>query len=82
MPRIGLTIAICAAVLGTAFLIASHAAPHSVATGEIWRRGASGDPGSLDPHKAETVLESNILAELFEGLVALDAKGRIIPGVA
>lgn len=49
---------------------------------QIWRRGASGDPGSLDPDKASTVIESNILSELFEGLVSLDAQGRIIPGVA
>lgn len=49
---------------------------------QIWRRGASGDPGSLDPHKASTVIEANILSELFEGLVSLDAQGKIVPGVA
>jgi oligopeptide transport system substrate-binding protein len=48
----------------------------------IWHRGELGDPGSLDPHKATTVVESNILDELFEGLVALDARGEIIPGTA
>ncbi len=56
------------------------AAPQEPA--QIWRRGASGDPGSLDPHKASTVIEANILSELFEGLVTLDGRGKIIPGVA
>ncbi|HWX14633.1 MAG TPA: ABC transporter substrate-binding protein, partial [Methylocella sp.] len=48
----------------------------------VWHRGELGDPGSLDPHKATTLIESNVLDELFEGLVALDARGEIIPGVA
>jgi oligopeptide transport system substrate-binding protein len=48
----------------------------------IWHRGELGDPGSLDPHKATTLIESNILDELFEGLVTLDARGEIIPGTA
>lgn len=48
----------------------------------VWHRGELGDPGSLDPHKATTLIESNILDELFEGLVTLDARGDIVPGVA
>jgi len=48
----------------------------------VWHRGELGDPGSLDPHKATTLIESNILDELFEGLVTYDARGAIIPGVA
>ena len=48
----------------------------------IWHRGELGDPGSLDPHKATTLIESNILDELFEGLVTYDARGAIIPGAA
>jgi len=48
----------------------------------LWRRGEPGDPGSLDPHKATTVIESHILTELYEGLVILDAGGHIQPGVA
>src|SRR5262249_47663239 len=49
---------------------------------KVWHRGELGDPGSLDPHKATTLIESNILDELFEGLVALDARGEIVPGMA
>jgi peptide/nickel transport system substrate-binding protein/oligopeptide transport system substrate-binding protein len=48
----------------------------------VWHRGALGDPGSLDPHKATTLIESNVIDELYEGLVALNARGEIIPGVA
>ncbi len=48
----------------------------------IWRRGALGDPGSLDPHKATTLMESNVLDELFDGLLSLNAGGALVPGVA
>jgi oligopeptide transport system substrate-binding protein len=48
----------------------------------VWHRGELGDPGSLDPHMATNLIESNILDELFEGLVTLDARSEIIPGVA
>jgi peptide/nickel transport system substrate-binding protein/oligopeptide transport system substrate-binding protein len=48
----------------------------------IWRRGEVGDPGSLDPHKATTVIEGNVLSELYEGLVTHDAKGTLQPGAA
>ncbi len=48
----------------------------------IWRRGALGDPASLDPHKATTLIEGDVLSELFEGLVSRDARGNIIPGAA
>ncbi|WP_084143976.1 peptide ABC transporter substrate-binding protein [Methylocapsa acidiphila] len=48
----------------------------------IWRRGALADPGSLDPHKGTKVIESDVLDELFEGLVTRDARGAIVPGVA
>ena len=56
----------------------SGEAPHPM----VWHRGELGDPGSLDPHKATTLIESNILGELFEGLVTHNAGGDIIPGVA
>ena len=79
MTRLPLRLAI-AAFLCTALVVAAWAANSQPE--QIWRRGASGDPGSLDPHKASTVIEANILSELFEGLVSLDGQGKIIPGVA
>lgn len=47
-----------------------------------FHRGAAGDPESLDSHKTSTVVEGDILLDLFEGLVTYDARGSIIPGVA
>jgi ABC-type oligopeptide transport system substrate-binding subunit len=48
----------------------------------VYHRGAAGDPETLDPQKTSTVVESDVLNELYEGLVTLDAKGEIVPGVA
>ncbi len=76
--RLGFMACLCAALL-----LGAQATP--VKTQEppqIWRRGASGDPGSLDPDKASTLIEANVLSELFEGLVTRDAQGQIVPGVA
>jgi oligopeptide transport system substrate-binding protein len=73
--------AFCLAVLALGFATSAgvtDAAPPKM----VWHRGELGDPGSLDPHKATTLIESNILDELFEGLVTLDGRGEIIPGTA
>jgi oligopeptide transport system substrate-binding protein len=48
----------------------------------VFHRGAAGDPESLDSHKTSTVVESDILLDLYEGLVTYDAKANIVPGVA
>lgn len=50
--------------------------------GGIWLRGETGDPGSLDPHKVSTSVESHILDELYEGLLIYDDHARLQPGVA
>ena len=73
----GLLLAVLAMELAASAGLAADAQPKMV-----WHRGELGDPGSLDPHKATTLIESNILDEVFEGLVALDARGEVIPGVA
>jgi oligopeptide transport system substrate-binding protein len=69
-------IAALAFMCGTLCVLASASAEM------VWHRGALGDPGSLDPHKATTKIESHVLGELFEGLVSRDAFGALIPGVA
>ena len=48
----------------------------------VLMRGNGGEPGSLDPHATDGRIESNILRDLFEGLVVYGVGGRIIPGVA
>lgn len=46
------------------------------------RRGNGGEPNSLDPARAEAVQAFNVITDLYEGLLALDAHGNIVPGVA
>lgn len=46
------------------------------------RIGNGGEPLTLDPHRYNLNLEEKILADLFEGLTAHDAEGRIVPGAA
>lgn len=48
----------------------------------VYNRGNPGDPETLDPQKTSTVPESDILLDLFEGLVTYDAKANLVPGVA
>lgn len=45
-------------------------------------RGNGGEPGSLDPARAEDVHAFNILIDLYEGLVTVDARGELVPGAA
>lgn len=45
-------------------------------------RGNGPEPSTLDAHKCPEVACGNILRDLYEGLVAKDARGNIIPGMA
>jgi ABC-type oligopeptide transport system substrate-binding subunit len=49
---------------------------------KVLRIANQGEPETLDPHKTSTTVESNILRNLFEGLVVQDPKGNVAPGVA
>ncbi len=66
----------------------SRQAPPGGETGEelaaeqVLRRSNGAEPQSLDPHRAEGVPSSNILRDLFEGLVAEAPDGELIPGAA
>ena len=40
-----------------------------LATDQIFRRNNGAEPGTLDPHRAEGVTASNVLRDIFEGLV-------------
>ena len=51
-------------------------------TKTILNRGNGGEPGTLDPALATDIHAFNILVDLYEGLVAEAADGRLIPGVA
>jgi oligopeptide transport system substrate-binding protein len=49
---------------------------------QILRKGNGAEPESLDPHRAEGVSSSNVLRDLFEGLVTEAPDGTLIPGAA
>ena len=53
-----------------------HIAPSTL------RKGNGAEPQTLDPHKAEGVPASNILRDLFEGLIIEAPDGTLVPGVA
>lgn len=48
----------------------------------VLNRGNDGDPSSLDPQMIVTVGEGNLVSDLFQGLVAYNGAGKIIPAVA
>ncbi|QLG89280.1 peptide ABC transporter substrate-binding protein [Chitinibacter bivalviorum] len=48
---------------------------------ELTRTNGS-EPETLDPANVETVPGANIAIDLFEGLTAIDASGKVVPGVA
>lgn len=48
----------------------------------VYNRGNRGDLASLDINKMQTVQESHIARDIYEGLVEYDTKSNIIPGVA
>lgn len=49
---------------------------------KILNRGNGSEPDSLNIHQAEGLNSHNILRDLYEGLMTLDAKGQPIYGVA
>ena len=46
------------------------------------QRGMSGEPETLDPHKARSVQAADVLRDIREGLVSYSATGSIGPGIA
>ncbi|QIK39426.1 peptide ABC transporter substrate-binding protein [Pontivivens nitratireducens] len=74
MPRSILNTAVLTSVL--ALTIGSQA------IAQTYFRGSDGDPETLDQHKTSTVVEANLLRDMFEGLVVYDASANVVPGVA
>jgi ABC-type oligopeptide transport system substrate-binding subunit len=70
-------------VLAAAVLLAGPIGKIAPAAAEkVLRIANMAEPETLDPHKSSTVNESNILRNLFEGLVVLDPSGKVTLGVA
>ncbi|MEO7386603.1 MAG: peptide ABC transporter substrate-binding protein [Gammaproteobacteria bacterium] len=53
-----------------------------LAARQILRAANGAEPETLDPHRATGVTASNILRDVFEGLVTEAADGSLIPGAA
>jgi oligopeptide transport system substrate-binding protein len=48
----------------------------------VLTRGLSGQPGSLDPQKAEDAFSYDVLRDLYEGLTVSTPTGEVIPAAA
>ena len=72
-----------AAILAAAVILAGPICTSTPAAAEkVLRIANLSEPESLDPHKTSTVVEHNILDNLFEGLMVLDPSGGVALGVA
>ncbi len=60
----------------------THPNDSGLTSEQLLRRGNIEDPGTLDPALAEDVHAFNVLIDLYEGLVAANAHGELVPGVA
>jgi len=49
---------------------------------KVLTRGNGSEPATLDPHATDARTESNILRDLFEGLVVARPDGQVAPGIA
>ena len=49
---------------------------------ETLERGNGPEPSTLDAHRCQEIACANVLRDLYEGLVAEDARGQLIPGLA
>jgi len=66
------------AILTTGALVAGASFAQEV----VYNRGNDTDPTTLDHHKTSTVAESNLMVDLYEGLVVYDVKAAVVPGTA
>jgi len=60
----------------------SGKAQHAVTPEGEFHRGNAADPGSLDPNYFQNESEQNILEDFFVGLMTVDPKADVIPGMA
>lgn len=74
-------VAVAVAVLGTS-CAPSTGERNGHATPRVLTRSIGGQPGSLDPQRAEDSFSYDVLRDLYEGLTASDPDGRVIPAGA
>jgi oligopeptide transport system substrate-binding protein len=72
-------VAITAATLVVASCASKDEADHEIATGSnALIRSVGGQPGSLDPHRAEDAFSYDVLRDLYEGLTSSSPEGEVI----
>src|SRR4051812_7694543 len=64
---------------GAAILALCCAVP---AVAQDFRMAMSSPPTSMDPHFQNITTNANVLEHMFESLVARDADGKLVPGLA
>lgn len=71
-------------ILAVAVAVATTAAwaVQAAPAQQVLRLNLSNEPASLDPAKVDNRAAGTVAKQLFEGLVRLDASGKVIPGVA
>ncbi len=70
------------ALAGLAGLVALLAGPVAIADNGVFHRGLGNEPRTLDPHRAIGTSASILIYDLFEGLMTVDAEGRLVHGAA
>ena len=65
-----------------ALMAALAIVPAGAAEPVVFRRGNDSEPASLDPHRANSTWENNIVGDMFLGLTTEDPEGKPIPGAA
>ena len=71
-----------ACIVGNQDVIVGGESGQELSPTQVFRKNNGTEPGTLDPHRAEGVPASNVLGDLFEGLVMEDPSGAYIPGAA
>ena len=74
--------AVSLALVAPSALAAKVPAGVQLAAKQELTRNNGSEAESLDPALAESVGANNIARDLFEGLTATDADGKVVPGVA
>ncbi len=81
---------LAAPLLAIIFAVASASCESRTPDGEqsadaaplILRRGLGGQPGSLDPQRAEDAFSFDVLRDLYEGLTTSSPSGEVLPAAA
>ena len=71
-----------ACIVGNQDVIVGGESGQELSPTQVFRKNNGTEPGTLDPHRAEGVPASNVLRDLFEGLVMEDPSGAYISGAA